>query len=54
MINTVFEYDHILMRAEYRTPDLHRHLAVRLILANTQMRFVNTAFRAENVCAEKS
>ncbi len=35
MINTVFEYDHILMRAEYRTPDLHCHLAVHLILAHT-------------------
>lgn len=32
MTNAVFEYDHILMRAEYRTPDPHRHLAVHLIL----------------------
>lgn len=30
--NILFEYDHILMRAEYRTPDLHSHLAVHLIL----------------------
>ena len=30
MTNAVFEYDHILMRAEYRTADPHRHLAVHL------------------------
>ena len=28
MTDAVFEYDHILMRAEYRTPDPHSHLAV--------------------------
>lgn len=32
MTDAVFEYDHILMRAEYRTPDPHSHLAVHLIL----------------------
>ena len=30
--DTLFEYDHILMRTEYRTPDPHSHLAVHLIL----------------------
>ena len=30
--DTLFEYDHILMRAEYRIPDPHSHLAVHLIL----------------------
>lgn len=32
MTDTVFEYDHILMRSEYRTPDIHSHLALRLIV----------------------
>lgn len=32
MTNALFEYDHILMRTEYRTPDPHSHLAVHLIL----------------------
>lgn len=31
MKNMVFGYEHIMMRAEYRTPDLHSHLAVHLI-----------------------
>ena len=31
MTNTVFGYDHIMMRAEYRTPDPHSHLAMHLI-----------------------
>ena len=31
MTSTVFEYDHIMMRAEYRTPDPHSHLAVHFI-----------------------
>lgn len=31
MTNMVFGYDHILMRAEYRTPDPHSHLAVHFI-----------------------
>lgn len=32
MTDVLFEYDHILMPAEYRTPDPHSHLAVHLIL----------------------
>lgn len=32
MTDTVFEYDHILMRSEYRTPDIHSHLALHLIV----------------------
>lgn len=31
MTNTVFGYDHIMTRAEYRTPDPHRHLAMHFI-----------------------
>lgn len=31
MTNTVFGYEHITMRAEYRTPDPHSHLAVHFI-----------------------
>ena len=32
MTETLFEYDHILMRSEYRTPDPHAHLASHLII----------------------
>jgi AraC-like DNA-binding protein len=32
MTETLFEYDHILMRSEYRTPDPHAHLAAHLII----------------------
>ena len=32
MTETLFEYDHILMRSQYRTPDIHTHLAVHLIV----------------------
>ena len=32
MTDTLFEYDHILMRSEYRTPDIHSHLALHLIV----------------------
>jgi len=32
MTDTVFEYDHILMRSEYRTPDIPSHLALHLIV----------------------
>ncbi len=32
MTETLFEYDHLLMRSEYRTPDVHTHLAVHLIV----------------------
>ncbi len=31
MTSTIFGYDHIMMRAEYRTPDPHSHLAVHFI-----------------------
>ena len=31
MTSTVFGYDHIMMRAEYRTPDPHSHLAVHFL-----------------------
>lgn len=31
MTSAVFGYDHIMMRAEYRTPDPHSHLAVQFI-----------------------
>lgn len=33
MTDMLFEYDHLLMRSEYRTPDPHSHLAVHLIVA---------------------
>lgn len=33
MTDILFEYDHLLMRSEYRTPDPHSHLAVHLIAA---------------------
>ena len=32
MTDTLFEYDHLLMHSEYRTPDIHSHLAVHLIV----------------------
>ncbi|MCR5815245.1 MAG: helix-turn-helix transcriptional regulator [Ruminococcus sp.] len=32
MTETLFEYDHILMLSQYRTPDIHTHLAVHLIV----------------------
>lgn len=32
MTETIFEYDHLLMRSEYRTPDIHSHLALHLII----------------------
>lgn len=32
MTDTLFEYDHLLMRSEYRAPDIHSHLAVHLIV----------------------
>lgn len=32
MTETLFEYDHLLMRSEYRTPDIHSHLAIHLIV----------------------
>ncbi len=32
MTDTLFEYDHILMRSEYRTPDIHSHIALHLIV----------------------
>lgn len=31
MTNMVFKYEHIMMRAEYRTPDPHSHLAMHFI-----------------------
>lgn len=30
MTDILFEYDHMLIRSEYRTPDIHSHLAVHL------------------------
>ena len=32
MTDILFEYDHILIRSEYRTPELHSHLASHLIV----------------------
>ncbi len=34
MTDTLFEYDHILMRSKYRTPDIHAHLALHLIVGH--------------------
>ena len=31
MTDILFEYDHILIRSEYRTPDIHKHLAVHMV-----------------------
>ena len=31
MTDILFEYNHILMRAKYRTPDIHKHLANHLV-----------------------
>lgn len=33
MTDILFEYDHMLIRSEYRTPDMHSHLAVHLVIA---------------------
>ena len=32
MTETLFEYNHLVMRSVYRTPDLHSHLAFHLII----------------------
>ncbi len=32
MTDILFEYDHILIRSEYRTPDIHKHLAVHMAI----------------------
>lgn len=31
MTDILFEYNHILMRAEYKSPDIHKHLASHLV-----------------------
>ena len=31
MTDILFEYDHILIRSEYRTPDIHKHLAAHIV-----------------------
>ncbi|MCR5177897.1 MAG: helix-turn-helix transcriptional regulator [Lachnospiraceae bacterium] len=31
MTDILFAYDHILIRSEYRTPDLHKHLAAHMV-----------------------
>lgn len=31
MTDILFEYDHILIRSEYRTPDIHKHLAAHMV-----------------------
>ena len=36
MTQTLFEYDHILILSEYRTPDIHSHLASHLIVSPDQ------------------
>lgn len=36
MTRTLFEYDHILILSEYRTPDIHSHLASHLIVSTKQ------------------
>lgn len=33
MTDILFEYDHILIRSEYRTPEKHSHLAAHLIVS---------------------
>ena len=33
MTDILFGYDHLLIRAAYRTPDLHRHLLCHLIVS---------------------
>ncbi len=32
MTDILFEYDHILISSEYRTPDIHKHLAAHLAI----------------------
>ncbi len=32
MTDILFKYDHILIRSEYRTPDIHKHLAAHLAI----------------------
>ena len=32
MTDILFEYDHILIRSEYRTPDIHKHLAAHMAI----------------------
>lgn len=53
MTEILFEYNHILMRSEYRTPDLHKHLAAHLILGLEGRICCNIegkSFEAEGVC----
>ena len=33
MTDFLFEYDHMLIRSDYPTPDKHSHLAVHLVIA---------------------
>ncbi|MCR5122980.1 MAG: helix-turn-helix transcriptional regulator [Ruminococcus sp.] len=52
MTETLFEYDHVLMRSEYRTPDIHTHLAVHLIVglgADLQCTVGESRFEAKAV-----
>ena len=52
MTETLFEYDHILMRSQYRTPDIHTHLAVHLIVglgAELHCRVRDSSFDAKAV-----
>ena len=53
MTDILFEYDHILIRSEYKTPDLHRHLASHVVVSlagDLHGEASGNAFRANGVC----
>ena len=53
MTDILFEYDHILIRSEYKTPEMHSHLASHLIFSLGGMltcEVCGEAFSAAGVC----
>lgn len=53
MTDILFEYDHILIRSEYKTPDIHSHLASHLIVGlngNITCNICGNSFEASGVC----
>jgi AraC-like DNA-binding protein len=53
MTDLLFEYDHILIRSEYKTPELHSHLASHLIIGlngNITCDICGDSFETNGVC----
>ena len=53
MTDILFEYDHILIRSEYKTPDIHSHLASHLIIGlngNISCDICPDSFETSGVC----